>query len=116
MDKTRFSSLYVKLFAVVAGAIAALTVAAYLVFVWSFERGFIDYLSQADEVRVERMAERLAEGYLREGNWDWIANDRQRWGEMSRDALGLPAADAQKDGKAAPRRDTPLTIDPRLLL
>ena len=34
---------------------------------------------------------------------------------MSRDALGIPRAQSD-DAKAARRRDTPLTIDPRLLL
>ncbi len=116
MDKTRFGSLYVKLFAVVAGAIAMLTVAAYFVFVWTFERGFIDYLNGADEVRLERMVEQLADGYQREGGWAWIATDRGRWSDLSRDALGLPPPNAPADAKAAPRRDTPLTIDPRLLL
>jgi two-component system, OmpR family, sensor histidine kinase BaeS len=116
MDRTLFDRLYIKLFAAIAGAIAALTVAAYLVFVWSFERGFVDYLNRADEVRLELMAERLADGYAREQSWAWIANDRQRWSEISREALGLPPPNTPTDMKAPPRRDTPLTIDPRLLL
>jgi hypothetical protein len=49
MDRTRFDRLTVKLFAAIAGAIAALTLGAYLVFSWSFERGFVQYLHRADE-------------------------------------------------------------------
>ena len=48
MDKTRFDRLYVKLFVAIAGAIALLTLAAYLVFSASFERGFVQYLERAD--------------------------------------------------------------------
>lgn len=130
MDTSRFDKLHVKLFAAIAGAIALLTLAAYFVFTASFERGFVQYLNRADEVRLEAMIVRLAEGYGRESNWTWIANDRERWINMSREALGLPEQAApgatvpgQRAGDAADgtrkiqaRRDTPLTIDPRLML
>ncbi|MGZ5231121.1 MAG: hypothetical protein ACXWC3_13910, partial [Burkholderiales bacterium] len=73
MDKTRFDKLHVKLFFAIAGAIAALTLAAYYVFTASFERGFIQYLNRADEVRLDSMIDRLAAEYARERNWSWIA-------------------------------------------
>lgn len=118
VDKLRFDKLHVKLFAAIAGAIAVLTVAAYVVFTASFEHGFIQYLKRADEVRLERMVERLSEGYAREQSWSWLANDRDRWVDLSRDVLGLTRtpADGAADGARPPRRDTPLTIDPRLML
>jgi two-component system sensor histidine kinase BaeS len=120
VDKTRFDSLYVKLFAAIAGAIALLTLATYLVFSWSFERGFVQYLQHADDVRLERMVDRLEEIYAREHGWSTLANDRERWIEISRDALGLsrsaPGSAGAVDRKAPPLRDTPLTIDRRLML
>ena len=119
MDKFRFDKLHVKLFAAIAGAIAVLTVAAYFVFTASFEHGFIQYLKRADEVRLDLMIERLEEGYARERGWSWIVNDRERWIDMSRDALGLRRSgeeDGANTGSRSPRRDTPLTIDPRLML
>ena len=114
MDKTRFDRLYVKLFATIAGAIAVLTLAAYMVFSWSYERGFVDYLERTDEVRLELFAQRLAEGYAREGGWQWLADDRDRWIALSREALGLPRPSEQ--GSSVVPRELPLTIDPRLML
>jgi two-component system sensor histidine kinase BaeS len=111
VDLGRLDRLHVKLFLAVAGAIAGLTLVAYLVFTWSFERGFVQYVNRADEARLELMADRLAEGYAREGGWSWIAGDRERWTAMSRDALGLPSSP-----DSAGRRELPLTIDPRLML
>jgi two-component system sensor histidine kinase BaeS len=96
----RLDSLRVKLFVAIAGATAALALAAFLVFSWSFERGFIGYVNEADEARLEPLVAALAEGYGREGNWAWVANDRRRWFELLRESLGLP----------------PVTIDPRLML
>lgn len=111
MDLRRFDRLHVKLFLAIAGVIAGLTLVTYLVFTWSFERGFVQYVNRADEARLELMIDRLAEGYARGGGWSWIVKDRDRWTAMSRDALGLPAS-----GEAGGRRELPLTIDPRLLL
>src|SRR5688572_657275 len=117
MDNFRLDKLHVKLFAAIAGAVALLTVAAYFIFTASFEYGFIQYLKRADEVRLERMSERLAEGYRARQGWSWIADDRERWIDMSREALGLASATAEAaTGARPPQRDTPLTIDPRLML
>jgi len=111
MDLRQLDRLHVKLFLAIAGVIAGLTLVTYLVFTWSFERGFVQYVNRADEARLELMIDRLAAGYAREGGWSWIVGDRDRWAAMSRDALGLPAS-----GEAGGRRALPLTIDPRLLL
>jgi two-component system, OmpR family, sensor histidine kinase BaeS len=107
----RFDRLHVKLFLTIAGAIAGLTLITYLVFIWSFERGFVQYVNSADEARLELMTDRLAAVYAREGGWAAIASDGERWVAMSRDALGLPSS-----AEPGERRELPLTIDPRLLL
>jgi two-component system sensor histidine kinase BaeS len=118
VNKARFDTLFVKLFAAIAGAIALLTVCAYLVFSWSFERGFVQYLHRADELRLERVLDRLQEIYVAEGGWDGLANDRPRWIEITREALGLPrpAEETESGKRVASQRDLPLTIDPRLML
>ena len=111
VDLRRFDRLHVKLFLTIAGAIAGLTFVTYLVFTWSFERGFVQYVNRADEARLELMTDRLADTYQREGGWASIAGDGERWMAMSRDALGLPSS-----AEPGERRELPLTIDPRLLL
>jgi two-component system sensor histidine kinase BaeS len=107
----RLDRLHVKLFLVIAGAIGGLTVVTYLVFTWSFERGFVQYVNRADEARLELMTDRLGDAYAREGGWTALARDSDRWQAMSRDALGLPSS-----AEPGQRRELPLTIDPRLLL
>ncbi len=111
MNLERFDRLPVKLFLAIAGTIAGLTLVTYLVFTWSFERGFVQYVNRADEARLELMTDRLADAYAREGGWASIAADGERWMAMSRDALGLPSS-----AEPGERRELPLTIDPRLLL
>jgi two-component system sensor histidine kinase BaeS len=92
--------LRVRLFLLIAGGTAALSLIAYLVFSWSFDRGFVDYVNRADEARLQPFIETLAEGHAREGGWKWVAEDRRRWFELIRETVGLP----------------PVTIDPRLML
>ena len=111
MDLGRLDRLHVKLFLAIAGAIAGLTLVTYLVFSWTFERGFVQYVNRADEARLEVMVDRLADVYAREGGFARIAADRERWTAMSREALGLPSST-----EPGSRRELPLTLDPRLLL
>jgi two-component system sensor histidine kinase BaeS len=107
----RFDRLPLKLFLAIAGAIAGLTLVSYLVFTWTFERGFVQYVNRADDARLELMTDRLAAVYAREEGWAALARDPDRWAAMSRDVLGLPSS-----ADPGQRRELPLTIDPRLLL
>lgn len=96
----RLDSLRVKLFLAIAGGTAALALAAYLVFSWSFDRGFVAYVNQADEARLQPLVERLAEEHRQQGGWDWVRKERRRWYELLRETLDV----------------APVTIDPRLML
>lgn len=133
----RFDTLRVKLFLAIAGANVVLVMAAYLIHSWSFDKGLVEYLNQADETRLQPLVVRLGDGYRQHGNWDWIVGDRQRWFELSREVLGsgrMPrrpgehalAADGSPppppppEAPPAPGQPAPnppaLTIDPRLML
>ena len=118
MDTSHLDRLHIKLFVAIAGTIAALTFAAYLVFSWSFDRGFIDYVNRADTARLEPLIATLAQGYERENGWNWVAANRERWIELTRNALGLaaPPRPGETSEPPAPGARLPLTIDPRLLL
>jgi two-component system, OmpR family, sensor histidine kinase BaeS len=113
-----FGRLRVKLFLAIAGANALLAAVAYLVFSASFDRGLAETLGRGDQVRLDAFAVALAEGYGRERGWGWLANDRDRWTDLSREALGLPR---RPPGEGTPQpagspRELPLTVSSRLLL
>jgi two-component system sensor histidine kinase BaeS len=119
-----FGRLRVKLFLAIAGANALLAAIAYLVFSASFDRGLAETLGRGDQARLEAFAASLAEGYGRERGWGWLADDRERWTELSREALGLPR---RPPGEGTPQpvgapqsagslRELPLTVSSRLLL
>jgi two-component system sensor histidine kinase BaeS len=121
--RSRFDRLRVKLFLAIAGANAALAVAAYLVFSWSFDRGVAEHLHRTDQARLDAVVATLAAGYGREGGWGWLGDDRARWSDFTRDALGVPRSlrrPAGEEGEASPPPAAtggyPLTFDLRLQL
>jgi len=127
----RLDTLRIKLFLAIAGANAVLALAAFLVFSWSFDQGFVEYLNRADEARLQPLITRLAEGHAREGDWRWVSDDRKRWFDLIREVLGSRGTrrvdDLQPPAPVAPAASQPpaygpppvdplLTIDPRLML
>ncbi len=123
--RSRLDRLRVKLFLAIAGANAVLAVAAYLVFSWSFDRGVVEYLHRTDQARLDGLVATLAAGYGRTGGWGWLVDDRARWSDFTRDALGVPRSSRRPAGEEserpappapAPTGDYPLTFDLRLLL
>jgi two-component system, OmpR family, sensor histidine kinase BaeS len=96
----RLDSLRVKLFLAIAGGTVALALVAYAVFSWSFARGFSEYVNESEEARLQPLIVRLAEGYGREGGWQWVSAERRRFYELVRETVGSP----------------PISLDPRLLL
>ena len=121
--RSRFDRLRVKLFLAIAGANAALAVAAYLLFSWSFDRGLVEYIHRTDQGRLDGLVATLAAGYGRERGWGWLVDDRVRWSDFTRDALGVPrssrrpaGAEGERPPAPAPTGEYPLTFDLRLLL
>ncbi len=123
--RSRFDRLRVKLFLAIAGANAALAVAAYLLFSWSFDRGLVEYIHRTDQGRLDGLVATLAAGYGRERGWGWLVDDRLRWSDFTRDALGVPRSSRRPAGAEgerppaqapAPTGEYPLTFDLRLLL
>jgi two-component system sensor histidine kinase BaeS len=101
---SRLDTLRVKLFLAIAGANVVLVMTAYLIYSWSFDKGLVEYLNQADEARLQPMIVRLAEGYRQNGGWAWISEDRQRWHDLSREVLGtgrLPRRQGEQPGAPA---------------
>lgn len=109
---SRFDTLRVKLFLAIAGANVVLVMTAYLIYSWSFDKGLVEYLNQADEARLQPLIVRLADGHRQNGSWDWITEDRQRWQELSREVLGTGRM-PRRNADAPPAHGTPPNAEPR---
>jgi len=80
--------LGVKLFLAIAGANLVLVMAVYLIYSWSFDKGLVDYVNQTEQARLTPMITRLAEGYRKNGSWNWLTEDREGWAALLGESLG----------------------------
>jgi two-component system sensor histidine kinase BaeS len=120
--------IYSKLFVVILGANALLALLMYIGASWSFDHEFREHLRRRELVRLDAIVSELADGYGRQGNWGWVADDPYRWAELLRRYLSPPrprtgaaAAPAASAPDAAPAIEVPraadtITFSPRLLL
>ncbi|CAN5626707.1 hypothetical protein BH09PSE5_BH09PSE5_33540 [soil metagenome] len=108
----RFDTLRVKLFLAIAGANALLAIIAFAVFSWSFDQGFVEYVNRADENRLQPLVTRLAESFKKEGSWEWIAQDRRRWGELMREVFGIARSNRRAEDGGPPSSAS--QIDPAM--
>lgn len=70
---------------------------------WSFDRGFIGYINDTEGQRLDPLIDTLATGYAREGNWDWITDERNAWPALIDRYLGL----GRGSSRSGLRRDEP---------
>ncbi|MGV3741831.1 MAG: sensor histidine kinase efflux regulator BaeS [Burkholderiaceae bacterium] len=73
----------------------------------SFNEGFLGYLNEQEDQRVEALRPTLANAYIKHGSWDFLRNERRQWFELIRPP-GMPAFDRSADrGAERPRRVPP---------
>lgn len=61
-------------------AVLGMVFAAYL----SLKYGFLGYLNQQAEERMDRIVPRVEQAYARNGSWDFIRRDKDQWFELLR--------------------------------
>lgn len=74
------SKFFCAMLAVCAFAVLGMVFAAYL----SLKYGFLGYLNQQAEARMERIVPRVEQAYARHGSWDFIRRDKDQWFELLR--------------------------------
>ncbi|MDF3933651.1 ATP-binding protein [Pseudomonas citronellolis] len=74
------SKFFLAMLAVCAFAVLGMVFAAYL----SLKYGFLGYLNQQAEERMERIVPRIEQAYAQHGGWDFIRRDQDQWFELLR--------------------------------
>lgn len=84
----RLSRLGFKLFAIILSVNVAISAAVFLAVSFSIDRGFLDYLHQAQERRAALLAERLVPRWEAQQSWSWLERAPERWPFIVRYELG----------------------------
>lgn len=77
-------SISTKLFVAVLASVLFVILSMGLATSWSFGRGFLGYLNEQALERMAPVLPRLASAYEREGSWDFLRHQPQRWFDIMR--------------------------------
>ncbi|WP_447527875.1 ATP-binding protein [Vreelandella sp. TE19] len=88
LSRWRPSTLGLRLFAVILSVNVAIAASIFLAVSYSIDRGFIEYLNQAQQRRAALLADGLVSRWNAQGSWAWLERDPQRWPRVVRFELG----------------------------
>lgn len=81
-------SISTKLFIAVLAGVLLVILSMGLATSWSFGRGFLGYINEQALERMAPVLPRLSSAYAREGSWDFLRNQPDRWFEIMRPEPG----------------------------
>ncbi|MGO3699563.1 MULTISPECIES: ATP-binding protein [Halomonas] len=84
----RPSRLGLKLFSAILSVNVAISATMFLAVSYSIDRGFIDYLNQAQERRAMLLADGLITRWETQQDWRWLEHNPERWPHIVRFELG----------------------------
>ncbi|UYG00613.1 ATP-binding protein [Halomonas sp. GD1P12] len=88
LSRWRPSRLGWRLFAVILSVNVAIAASTFLAVSYSIDRGFIEYLTQAQERRATLLADGLVTRWNGQRNWAWLERSPDRWPRVVRFELG----------------------------
>ncbi|MEN2393741.1 ATP-binding protein [Pseudomonas halotolerans] len=89
-------SISTKLFIAVLASVLFVILSMGVANGWSFGKGFLDYLNEQALLRMSPVLPRLANAYEREGDWEFLRNQPDRWFELLRPEPGENDSDPQR--------------------
>lgn len=89
-------SISTKLFIAVLASVLFVILSMGFANGWSFSKGFLDYLNEQALLRMTPVLPRLASAYEREGSWEFLRNQPDRWFEIMRPEPGENLNDPQR--------------------
>ncbi len=95
----RPSRLGMKLFAAILSVNVAIAASVFLAVTYSIDRGFLDYLNQAQERRATLLADGLITRWETQNSWAWLEEAPDRWPYIVRFELGRSIVIGHPPGK-----------------
>ena len=79
-----------KLFSTLMLATGSVVLCMYLVMLWSFDRGFLDYVNKQDQHKYQAFAQALAEHHQEVGGWQQVIGSGRLWESLVDQHFELP--------------------------
>ena len=104
-------SIKYKLFFAILSAHIIVYVAMYSIGRYSFEQGFIEYISRIEQQQVPALISGLKNFYKHTGSWDPIRNDLRKFGDLIAESIES-TVDPNFDAALGNQRPTPVRFSP----
>jgi two-component system, OmpR family, sensor histidine kinase BaeS len=104
-------SIKYKLFFAILSVHLIVYVSMYSIGRYSFDRGFLDYVSRIEERQVPALVDGLKSFYKHTGSWDPIREDFTKFGELIRESIES-TVDPEADAQLGAQRPGPTRFSP----
>lgn len=83
-------SIRFKLFTTLLLTTGSVVLCMYLMMLWSFDRGFLDYVNKQEQQKYVEFSEALAEHWQENNSWDKLSNNRRSWDALLNQYIDFP--------------------------
>ena len=101
-----------RVFVAILAANAIIVLCMFLIMQWSMGRGFLRYVNQLDQSRMERLVTRLGRAYTAAGNWQFLRNTPDSLSRFISETVAEDSLQTPPPGFNDPRREPPPRGEP----
>ena len=83
-------SIRFKLFTTLLLTTGSVVLCMYLMMLWSFDRGFLDYVNKQEQQKYVEFSEALAEHWQENNSWEKLSNNRRSWDALLNQYIDFP--------------------------
>lgn len=83
-------SIRFKLFTTLLLTTSSVVLCMYLMMLWSFDRGFLDYVNKQEQQKYVEFSEALAEHWQENNSWEKLSNNRRSWDALLNQYIDFP--------------------------
>jgi len=100
-------SIRFKLFTTLLLTTGSVVLCMYLMMLWSFDRGFLDYVNKQEQQKYVEFSEALAEHWQENNSWEKLSNNRRSWDNLLNQYIDFPEFNDRDRGRRSfgPRGD-----------
>ena len=89
-------SIRFKLFTTLLLTTGSVVLCMYLMMLWSFDRGFLDYVNKQEQQKYQALSQALAKHWQKNKSWEQLSNNHRSWDILLSQHIEFPESDFKK--------------------
>lgn len=99
-------SIRFKLFSTLLLATGSVVLCMYLLMLWSFDRGFLDYVNKQEQQKYQAFSQVLAKHWQENNSWKQLRRNRRTWDVLLSQYIDSPDSDFKEEGPSESNNQT----------